>query len=123
MENVPAGITDVSKLRTLGQGPLFLCVLKLPEFQVGGTATEQREVFAIPFFSRKDGVLLALPLNALPESMIVANQPLTEDSMIGPCAMVNVNLVMEEESGNERPLELETACLLVDFHKSVFPRI
>ena len=52
------GFRNVSDVRTLENGPSLLHVLKLPEFSVEGETIEEREVFAIPVFSRKDGLLL-----------------------------------------------------------------
>jgi hypothetical protein len=40
-------------------------VLLLPEFEVEGTKYESQEVFAVPIFSRKDGLLFVLPHKAL----------------------------------------------------------
>ena len=114
---------SVSDVRTLESGPSILHVLKLPEFSVEGEVIEEREVFAIPVFSRKDGLLLALPAMALPEALVMSDQPILEENMVGPSTMVSVGLVMEQENGEEYPLELEAECLLVDFHKSVLPRL
>lgn len=67
---------SVSDVRTLESGPSILHVLKLPEFSVEGEVIEEREVFAIPVFSRKDGLLLALPAMALPEALVMSDQPI-----------------------------------------------
>eukprot|EP00435_Cladocopium_sp_Y103_P034036 s1336_g8.t1 len=116
-------LQKVEDVKTLDAGPSFLYVLKVPEFLVDGQPVAEKEVFAIPVFSRKDGLLLALPLLALPEGVIGSDQPMEEDSLLGPCTVVSSRLVMEEESGTELPLDFETDVILADFHKSVLPRL
>jgi hypothetical protein len=65
MASFPSGLTSLSEVKTLDRGPLFLYVLLLPEFEVEGTKYESQEVFAVPIFSRKDGLLFVLPHKAL----------------------------------------------------------
>eukprot|EP00435_Cladocopium_sp_Y103_P034629 s2642_g9.t1 len=114
---------QVSDIKTLDQGPLFLYVLQLPEFPVDGQLVESKEVFVIPVLSRKDGILLALPREALPESLIASSVLLPEDSLLGPSTVVSVPLVMEDTNGGELQLGADAEVILADFHGKVVLRM
>ena len=69
--------------------------------------------------SRVGGVLLAVPLDFLPQEALVAGLNATADTVLGPSMTVEVPAVEEDDAGEEVESELTMAVLLVDFLRDV----
>ena len=97
----------------------FVCArLALP----GDTSlprVSHRRGFAIPVISRVGGVLLAVPLDFLPQEALVSGLNATADTVLGPSMTVEVPAVEEDEAGEEIESEATMAVLLVDFLRDV----
>ena len=114
---------ELKSVKTLDKGPLLLHILQLPQFQLEDQFVEPLEVFAVPIFTRKNGLLLALPMNSIPEEIMLSGVDPSGDQLLGPCTVVSVSLAAEEEDGTEVTLDMETEVILADFHMSILPRL
>eukprot|EP00435_Cladocopium_sp_Y103_P055970 s92_g18.t1 len=116
----PAQVGSLEEVRTIEGGPSFPYVLKIPVLELEEIVVPAIETIAIPVIARKEGILLALPLDALPEA--IQNRSFIQpDELIGPCHAILVPAVVEMEDGTERSTGTEVEVLLVDFHMSVLP--
>ena len=67
-------------IKTLDSGASWLYVLSWP-LGVGG---EKKEAFVIPVFARRNGVLLAVPLDFLPQEVLTAGLNAEASDPVGP---------------------------------------
>lgn len=101
-----------------GQPGLYVLGWPLPGDNSLPRVTHRRG-FAIPVISRVGGVLLAVPLDFLPQEALVAGLNATADTVLGPSMTVEVPAVEEDDAGEEVESELTMAVLLVDFLRDV----
>jgi len=102
-------------IKTLDSGASWLYVLSWP-LGVGG---EKKEAFVIPVFARRNGVLLAVPLDFLPQEVLTAGLNAEASDPVGPSVVIQCPGVQESDNGEEVPVGLEISCLLVDFSEEI----
>lgn len=101
MATSSGSVMELKSVKTLDKGPLLLHILQLPQFQLEDQFVEPLEVFAVPIFTRKNGLLLALPMNSIPEEIMLSGVDPSGDQLLGPCTVVSVSLAAEQEDGTE----------------------
>ena len=106
---------ETEPIKTLDSGASWLYVLSWP--LVG--AAEKKEAFVIPIFSRLNGILLAVPLDFLPQEVLTAGLNAESTDVVGPSVVIQCPGVQESENGEEIPVGLEIGCLLVDFSEEI----
>ena len=102
-------------IKTLDSGASWLYVLSWPP----GEALEKKEAFVIPVFSRRNGILLAVPLDFLPQEVLTAGLNAEPLDQVGPSVVIQCPGVQESDNGEEVPVGLEISCLLVDFSEEI----
>lgn len=110
----------MSSLKTIEKGQPGLYVLGWP--LPGGHSLPRvdfRRGFAIPVISRVGGVLLAVPLDFLPQEALVSGLSATAETILGPSITIEAPAVEEDEVGEEIESEVQIALLLVDFLRDV----
>ena len=75
----------------------------------------------IPIFTRGKGVLMAVPLDLIPQETLTSGLNAQSGDLVGPSLVVRCPAVQESENGEELPLGAEISCLLVDFAEEVLP--
>jgi len=101
-------------IKTLDSGASWLYVLSWPP----GEALE-KEAFVIPVFARQNGILLAVPLDFLPQDVLTAGLNAEPLDQVGPSVVIQCPGVQESDNGEEVPVGLEISCLLVDFSEEI----
>lgn len=110
---------EPTPIKTLDSGASWLYVLTWPP----GEVEEKKEAFVIPVFSRLKGILLAVPLDFLPQEVLTSGQKAAPSDLVGPSLEVRCPGVQESDNGEEVPVGLEISCLLVDFSDEVVTTI
>lgn len=106
----------MSALKTIEKGQPGLYVLGWPlPGDHSLPKVDYRRGFAVPVISRQGGVLLAVPLDFLPQEALVAGLNASADTVLGPSMTVEVPAVEEDDAGEEVETEISVPVLLVDF--------
>lgn len=104
-------------IKSLDLGGLYLYVLELP-FEEAGLSNFKHAV-AIPVLRRKNGLLLALPVDFFPSPVLEAGAIADGEEMIGPSKMISVPAMVEEADGTETETGTALDLLLVDCDQSI----
>ena len=107
-----------SELKTLDSGASWLYVLSWPQ---GGP--DRKEAFVIPIFARASGVLLAVPLDFLPQEVLTVGLNAASMEVVGPSMVVQCPGMQETDTGEEVPVGIEISCLLVDFSDGILQNL
>ena len=105
-------------LKTLdgAEGPsLYVMAPPVSLLKDGGIVS----AFAIPVLRRREGVLMALPLDFLIEEVLEAGRTAHPADLVGPSIEITCFGVEEETDGTETALGVELKVLLVDFNIAV----
>ena len=104
-------------MKWLVDGDHSLLVFSIPqELAHGGEITE---AYAIPIQSRRGGMLLALPLQALDNDKLIDAMSGEGDEMVGPSRSFQANLIAEGEAEAGRSLGVNCRFMVVDFTDDV----
>ena len=110
---------SIGVVKTLDSGASWLYVLSWPP----GHGVEKKEAFVIPVFAREDGILMAVPLDFLPQEALVAGLNASPSDAVGPSLVIRCPGIHEADNGEEVPIGLEISCLLVDFSSAILPEL
>lgn len=75
----------------------------------------------IPIFTRGKGVLMAVPLDLIPQETLTLGLNAQSGDLVGPSIVIRCPAVQESDNGEEVPVGAEISCLLVDFSEEVLP--
>ena len=79
-----------------------------------------KEAYVIPVMGRPGGVLLAVPVDFIPQEVLAKGQTASDASeLVGPSVTVEVPAIEEDEEGTEKDAGLSVAVMLVDFSTEV----
>lgn len=108
---------EKQQLKWVVDGDHSLLVFNIPgDLAHGGEVTE---AYAIPIQSRRGGMLLALPMQAVDSEKLIEQMSGDGDEMIGPSKSFQANLVAEEDSGETKDLGVLCRFMVVDFNDDV----
>ncbi len=111
------GAMDKSSMRWASNGEYTLLVASLPaEICKDGEATV---CYAIPVASRRGGMLLALPMEALDADNLAAAMTEDEEGLLGPSKSFQAPLVAEDEEGKVFPVGSNNRFMVVDFNDEI----
>lgn len=108
----------MSDMKTVESGSPGLYILGWP---IPGLQSPQpfKEAFVIPVMCREGGILLAVPVDFLPQSVLESGATAEGEDLVGPSVTLEVPGVGEDEEGTERDAGLLLAVVLVDFARDV----
>ena len=108
----------MSDMKTVESGSPGLYILGWP---IPGLQSPQpfKEAFVIPVMCREGGILLAVPVDFLPQSVLESGATAEGEDLVGPSVTLEVPGVEEDEEGTERDAGLLLAVVLVDFARDV----
>ena len=79
-----------------------------------------KEAYVIPVMCRPGGVLLAVPLDFLPQEVLAQGQnAVSATELVGPSVTIEVPAIEEDDEGAEKDAGLSLALMLVDFASDV----
>ncbi len=111
--------SSLGEVKTLDSGSSWLYVLTWPP----GEDVAKKEAFVIPIFAREAGLLMAVPLDFLPQEVLTAGLNATATDAVGPSIVIRCPGIHEADNGEEIPIGLEISCLLVDFSEEILPEL
>lgn len=100
-------------IKSVEKDSMVLYVMDWPvEF---GSPIDDPEAFVVPVLQRQSGILIAVPLDFVPRSLLEAGNLGTTDGLVGPSTEVTIAGMEEDEHGNEQALDVSLNMMLVDF--------
>lgn len=108
---------EKQQLKWVVDGDQSLLVFSIPsELAHGGEVTE---TYAIPIQSRRGGMLLALPMQALDNDKLIEQMAGEGEEMIGPSKSFVANLLAEDEAGESKDTGVSCRFMVVDMTDDV----
>lgn len=108
---------EKQQLKWVVDGDQSLLVFSIPsELAHGGEITE---TYAIPIQSRRGGMLLALPMQALDNDKLIEQMAGEGEEMIGPSKSFVANLLVEDEAGESKDTGVSCRFMVVDMTDDV----
>lgn len=117
----PVAIMEKSGLIFASSGDPPLLVLQVPAEIAAGS--EASACFAVPILSRRGGLALAVPVDALDSDKLVDELTTDGEGMLGPSKSFTADLLEEAEDGTIGPAGKTVRFLVVDFSDDILAHL
>ena len=80
------------------------------------------QAFAVPLIARRKGMMIAMPIGLLKQTVLTSSGPIDDEALLGPSRSFEVDLLVEDEtSGTSYPSGARGEVLVVDFSNDILP--